>query len=133
MMQVPSTPEVTAFVARLLKRTRRNLVDWVDSKGGLDADIGQGYSVRLQQVEDFEGSSEAPDHVLILLKDSKAVFTVDRRVILGEELERVLQEETSSYAVFVELWNRALLKSRNVTDHLNVVNSLLTDDDEVPF
>jgi hypothetical protein len=134
MMQAPSTPEIASFVARLLKRTRKNQIDWKERSHAVEAEIGNGYSVRLTEVSDFDGESDTPDHILILIKDGNELFSVDRRIVSGDDLSEHLGVRVPfSYTVFAELWNRALLKSRRITDHLTAVNSMLIDDDEVPL
>jgi hypothetical protein len=132
-MQASSTPELAEFVARLLKRTRQGQINWQERAAErLEADIGQGYSVMLSLVPDFEGRSTEPDQELRLLKDGKELFSVDRRVLSADDLAEPLGHNVDhSFGVFDELWRRALMKGRKVSDHLDTINAILSDD--VPF
>jgi hypothetical protein len=133
-MQTLSSPDVAAFIARLLKRTRKGRIDWKErSHNAVQADIGQGYEIVLTLVPDFDGSSPEPDHLITLSLHGEHVFDVDRRDLSTDELAASLGEElTHSYGVFDELWRRALSKSNKISGHLEKVNAILDEDDD-PF
>ncbi len=134
-MQLMSIPEIAEFVARLLKQTRKGAVAWKESgTDALEADLGSGYSVRLRLVADLDGETSGEDHLLLVQKGGADLFTVDRRYVSATDLSKALDEQVDySFAVFDELWTRALLKGRKVSDHIAALNTLLMDDDEVPF
>jgi hypothetical protein len=84
------------------------------------------YRVTLEKVDDFDGQTEDPDHILTLLQGEKIVFAVDRRYVSGDDFGSALDEPVEySYRVFSELWRRALLRASHVEQHLNKVNRLL--------
>ena len=128
MSNIPSAPEEADFVARLLRATRTASIKWEagEAPNCLKADLGDGYTAKLIRVEDFDGLPDEEDYVVGLENENKWLFSIDRRVVGGEELSKALGETVQySHAVFSELWRRAFLKSRRITEHLSKVNRLL--------
>jgi hypothetical protein len=127
--QIQASPDAT-FLANLLKGSRQGIVDWqqVDDTT-LRAPLEEGYSVKIEQVPDFEGGQyddNTPDYVVTLLREDKPLFEVDRRVIESDDLSRALGESVEfTHKVFVEIWRNAHKKVTKVADHLNSVNRLL--------
>lgn len=128
MPEVPVTLEVTEFLANVLKATRRGALDWQheESSGILRVTLEGDYLLTLQEVSDFDGQTNDPDHILTLFANGQKLFALDRRLITGEMISASLGEKVDhSYAVFIELWKEALLKALKLSEHIAVLNRAL--------
>lgn len=127
MAEIPTTPEVTEFVANLLKGTRAGAIDWKSgAENEIVADISDDYRVILREIPDLDGQSESPDQLITLLTQGSRLFTLSRLDLSAQELGNALDERVDfSYQVFSELWNRAFLNATQMDQHLSAVNRAL--------
>ena len=128
MSGVPVTPEMIRFLTDLLVASRQGLIAWetTDRSDAMLAEIDDDYTVVIREVEDFDGG-DVPDHILTLLKSSEVIFSLDRRDVDADELPEglLLDNKRNSYSIFRELWDRAVLTARKVSEHIAAASQAL--------
>jgi hypothetical protein len=127
-MASPVILEMGEFLVKVLHATQKGSLAWETTADPdiMFAPLGGEYSVKLEQVEDFEGNSSAPDHILTLLKGRRPLFSLDRRNFENTDtLKKILDSEIVPFHIFKELWDRAYFKASKISDELDVVNKLL--------
>lgn len=122
-------PQSGKFLANVLEATLKGPIPWEETA---DPDILSGqlegdYSLRLEQVPDFDHESqEAPDYVLSLRKARRAVLAIDRRDFSREDIKANFSEGYEyAHDVFVELWRYANAKATKIDESLNEANQIL--------
>lgn len=130
MSETTYMPDIESFFLKVLHATKRGILAWEVTANPelLVAPLEGQYSIRLALVEDFEGQTPEPDHILTLFKERKAILRVDRREISSDRWNQIAGEEYKGgnvYQAFLDLWKYASLKANRVVDEIEVVNRLL--------
>lgn len=137
------------FATKIARFTFENKLEWETTadENALLAPLGGPYTVRLEHATRLNDDDREYQTIeLTLLKRSDELFSVDSRMLDDTDFARRARITSSAWSTMREIWGRAILKAKKVTDELNAVNKLLTtkfgqisvatpddDDDEVPF
>lgn len=113
--------------ARILESTREGRIDWKQVSPRLLTAKLDGYELKLEEVEDFDGAPDDEDHILSVSHKGQPLFSLDRRDVTADQLSSALggQEVAYSYHVFRELWDLAYLRASNLSTHLRELDRLL--------
>lgn len=146
MPELPVSSEMVAFAVNVARGTTEDKLEWevTADEDILLAPLGGQYTAKLELVtrQDSDGD-EYPSYELALIKGRDELFRLDAPMLSGTSFAKSLKTDRS-YPILRDMWNRAILKARKVTEELNEVNRILEarlgpippvddEDDDVPF
>ena len=148
MPDLPVSSEMVEFAVNVAQATNRDKLEWevTADEDVLLASLGGPYTAKLERV--LRSRGDVDDDVftayeLVLIKGRDELFRLDADMLSETSFAKSIGKQT--YSVLREMWTRAILKAKKVTEELNEVNRLLSaklgsersdgpdDDDEVPF
>lgn len=144
MATLPLSTEMIDFATNVARATYGDRLDWETTadEDVLIAPLGGPYTARLQRVWRRDSDGDPFDVIeLTLLKGREALFELDGDLLQNTAFAR-LRTSSNSWGILRDMWARAILKAKKVTEELNAVNKLLgdrlkglpiDDDEEVPF
>lgn len=148
MPDLPVSSEMVEFAVKIARATHRDKLEWevTADQDVLLASLGGPYTAKLERGLRSRGDVEDDvftAYELVLIKGRDELFRLDDDMLSETSFANSLGDD--AYSVLREMWTRAILKAKKVTEELNEVNRLLSakleserphepdDDDEVPF
>jgi hypothetical protein len=139
MANIPNSRD---FLVKVFKASMRNALPWettADPKALL-AELEGEYSVKIEEVPQFDEGDPEPDYVLSLQKGRQSVMKLDRRDFSPEEFQGGifnLYGFNHAHGVLKEIWTRAYYKANKISDAVDAANyildKMLGETDDVPF
>lgn len=147
MANLPVSKEMIDFAVNVARATIADQLEWETTadEDVLIAPLGGPYTAKLEHAARYnENGDEYWGYELTLQKSREELLRLDDEMLNSTPFSRYFNSRTA-YSVFHEMWTRAILKAKKLTEELNAVNMLLAtrlppapepapeDDEEVPF
>jgi hypothetical protein len=147
MAHLPVSKEMVDFAMNVARATIADQLDWETTadESVLIAPLGGPYTAKLEHAARYnDHGDEYWAYELTLQKSREELLRLDDEMLNSTTFSRQFGSH-SAYAAFNEIWTRAILKAKKLTEELNAVNKLLgtrlppmsdpipEDDEDVPF
>ncbi len=145
MPELPVSSEMVEFAVNVAWATNNDKLEWeaTADEDIMLAPLGGPYTAKLERVSRRDDNEDRyADYELVLIKGRDELFRLDGAMLSETSFAESVGNEQYPYPILRNMWTRAILKTKKVTEELNAVNRLLAklrptkpveDDDEVPF
>jgi hypothetical protein len=146
MPELPVSSEMVEFAVNVARATINDKLEWevTADEDVVLASLGGPYTAKLERVSRRDDNEDYyPDYELALIKGRDELFRLDGEMLSGTSFAESVGSDQYSHPILRNMWTRAILKAKKVTEDLIEVNRLLLtklgpaaaieEDDEVPF